>query len=53
MIERVLPEKWLPGWYRFRPYGMLVLFLMLFSGLNVLSRVFDPFLERLAEFVFT
>jgi Zn-dependent protease len=53
MIERVLPEKWLPGWYRFRPYGMLVLFLMLFSGLNVLSRIFDPFLERLYDFVLT
>ena len=52
LIERVLPEQWLPGWYRFRPYGMLVLFaLVFFTGF--LSRIIDPFYSRLFDFVFT
>jgi Zn-dependent protease len=25
MVERVLPRQWLPSWYRFRQYSMLVL----------------------------
>ena len=31
LLERVLPEEWLPNWYQFRPYGILVLFLLVFS----------------------
>lgn len=31
LIERVLPDRALPGWYKFRPYGMLVLFLVVFT----------------------
>jgi len=50
LIERVLPRSWLPGWYRLRPYGILVLFLLVFST-DVLSRAFDPFLSHLYRFV--
>jgi Zn-dependent protease len=50
IIERVLPPRWLPGWYRFRQYGILVLFLLVFLT-NFPSKVFDPFLVRLERFV--
>jgi Zn-dependent protease len=50
MIERALPERALAGWYRFRPYGILVLFLLVFMT-DFTSRVFDPFLEELYDFV--
>jgi Zn-dependent protease len=50
LLERVLPRRWLPNWYRFRPYGMLVIFFLVFwSGLP--SHVLDPFLNRLYSFV--
>jgi Zn-dependent protease len=50
LIERVLPEKWLPGWYRFRPYGILVLFaLVFFTG--IFSRLMAPFERALIDFV--
>jgi Zn-dependent protease len=50
LVERVLPERWLPGWYRFRPYGILLLFLLVFST-NVLSNLFQPFVDHLYRFV--
>ena len=31
ILERALPAKCLETWYRFRPYGILVLFLLVFS----------------------
>jgi Zn-dependent protease len=50
LIERVLPERWLPGWYKFRPYGILVLFaLVFFTG--IFSRVMAPFERALIDFV--
>ncbi|MET0275824.1 MAG: site-2 protease family protein [Acidimicrobiia bacterium] len=51
LIERVLPEKWLPQWYRFRPYGFLVLFLLVFST-GLIGRLLNPFYDRLFDFVF-
>ena len=51
LIERVLPESALEGWYRFRPYGIVVLFLLVFST-DVTSRLFQPFLDQLYRFVF-
>jgi Zn-dependent protease len=51
MIERVLPANWLPHWYRFRPYGFLVLFLLVFST-GVVSDFLRPFEDRLVRFVF-
>jgi len=51
LVERVLPESWLPAWYRFRPYGILVLFLLVLRG-NLLSDLFQPFRDHLEQFVF-
>lgn len=51
LIERVLPEAWLPGWYRFRPYGFLVLFALVF-WLDVFSTIFRPFQDALFDFIF-
>ncbi|MET0422125.1 MAG: site-2 protease family protein [Acidimicrobiia bacterium] len=51
LIERVLPEEWLPQWYRFRPYGFLVLFLLVFST-GLIGRLLNPFYDRLFDFVF-
>ena len=49
LLERVLPREWLPGWYRFRPYGILVIFFLVFYG--GLGKVFDPFLAHLYSFI--
>ena len=50
IVERVLPPRWLPRWYQFRQYGILVLFLLVFLT-SFPSKVFDPFLVRLDRFV--
>jgi Zn-dependent protease len=52
LVERVLPEHWLPGWHRIRPYGFLVLFLLVFST-NIVSRILEPFFDALRDFVVT
>jgi Zn-dependent protease len=52
LIERVLPATWLPAWYRFRPYGFLVLFLLVFAT-GFVGRVLEPFLDELVDFVFS
>lgn len=50
LVERVLPERWLPGWYRYRQYGFLILLgLILFTG--VLGTVIQPFFNALRDFV--
>jgi Zn-dependent protease len=51
LIERVLPANWLPAWYRFRPYGFLVLFLLVFAT-GFAGRVLEPFADELVDFVF-
>jgi len=50
LIERVLPRKWLPNWYRFRPYGMAVLFFLIFWT-NALGVILRPFEEHFWKFV--
>jgi Zn-dependent protease len=50
LVERVLPRAWLSGWHRFRPYGILVLFLLVLRT-DVLDRLFQPFREHLYRFV--
>ncbi len=50
LVERLLPRDWLDGWYRFRPYGIVVLFLLVFST-DITSRLFQPFLDHLFRFV--
>jgi Zn-dependent protease len=51
LVARVLPERWLPTWYRFQPYGILVLFILVFST-GFVSRFLEPFYDHLARFVF-
>ncbi len=51
LVERVLPARWLPGWHRFRPYGILVLFLLVFTT-GIFGRIIEPFANRLADFVY-
>ena len=51
LLERVLPREWLPGWYRFRPYGILVLFALVFYV--GLGSILDPFLRHLDSFILT
>ena len=50
LLERVLPREWLPGWHRFRPYGMLVIFALVFWG-GLPGHLFEPFLRRLYRYV--
>ncbi len=52
LIERVLPARSLPAWHRFRPYGILVLFVLVLST-NVVSRILEPFFDALRDFVVT
>ncbi len=50
LLERLLPTAWLPGWYRFRPYGLLVVFgLVFFTG--IVGTIIDPFYRALYDFV--
>jgi Zn-dependent protease len=51
LLERILPAQWLPNWYKFRPYGFLILFLLVFST-GVISEFLDPFVNQLFDFVF-
>lgn len=51
LIERVIPEQHLGSWYRFRPYGFLVIFAGFFF-FDLFGRIIDPFAEALAEFIF-
>ena len=50
LIERVLPREWLPGWYRFRPYGILLLLVVGLST-NLFGRLFSPFIDGLFDFI--
>ena len=50
LVERLLPESWLPTWYRFRPYGILVLFALIFFT-GVVSEIIQPFYNLLYDFV--
>jgi Zn-dependent protease len=50
LVERVLPRDWLPAWYRFRPYGILVLLLVGLST-NLFGRLFSPFVDALFDFI--
>jgi Zn-dependent protease len=52
LIERVLPKEWLSGWYQFRQYGFLILFVLVFWT-HLPDRVFAPFLNHLYRFVLT
>jgi len=47
--ERALPAEWLPRWHRLAPYGILLLFALVFwVGLDF---IIDPFRDRLFSFI--
>ena len=50
LVERLLPERYLPAWYRFRPYGLLVLLILVFAT-GIVSTVVQPFFDALRNFV--
>jgi Zn-dependent protease len=50
LIERMLPERYLPTWYRFRPYGFLVLFVLVFWT-NVIGTILRPFENALFHYI--
>jgi Zn-dependent protease len=50
LVERLLPSAWLPTWYRFRPYGLLILLVLVFFT-GVVGTVVQPFFDGLRNFV--
>jgi Zn-dependent protease len=50
LIERLLPRDWLPTWYRFRPYGIVVLLVLVFWT-GIVADIVNPFYGLLADFV--
>jgi len=50
LIERALPASWLPRWYQIRPYGLLLLIVLVFST-HLVSTVVTPFYDALYRFV--
>jgi Zn-dependent protease len=51
VLERALPREWLPRWYAFRPYGLLILFLLVFTT-GIAGDFLQPFQDRLVHFIF-
>ena len=51
LLERLLPREWLPTWYRFRPYGIIVLLVLVFMT-GLVAHIINPFYELLEQFVF-
>lgn len=51
VIEPFLPREWLPAWYRFRPYGLLVVFALVFMIPGLIEAIVSPFSNALARFV--
>jgi Zn-dependent protease len=50
LVERVLPSRWLPTWYRFRPYGFVVLLILVFWT-GVVGEIVTPLYNVLYDFV--
>ena len=50
LVERVLPERHLESWYRFRQYGFLILFLLVFT-FHIGDRLVEPIVRHLTNFV--
>lgn len=50
LVERLLPNDWLPTWYKYRPYGFLVLLVLVFFT-DVVSEIITPFYDLLFDFV--
>ncbi|MGH8972066.1 MAG: site-2 protease family protein [Acidimicrobiia bacterium] len=50
LIERFLPRSWLPAWWKFRPFGFLILFVGLFY-IHIFERIISPFARVLVDFI--
>ena len=50
LLERALPAEWLPTWYRFRPYGIVILLVLIFFT-GFLGTIVQPFFNALSHFV--
>lgn len=50
LLARALPARHLETYYRLAPYGILALFVIVFST-DLVSRFLSPFLDRLVDFV--
>ena len=51
IFERFLPNEWLPNWYKVRPYGLLVVFAIVFMVPGLITRIVSPFYDALFNFV--
>ena len=51
VLERFIPERHLPTWYRVRPYGMLAVFAIVFWMPGVIDTILNPFYTALYDFV--
>ncbi len=50
LLERMLPEAWLDTWYRIRPYGFVILLVLVFFT-GIIGTVIQPFYQALRDFV--
>ncbi len=50
LIERFLPRSWLPAWWKFRPFGFLILLVGLFY-IHLFDKIISPFARVLADFI--
>lgn len=50
LLARALPVRYLEAYHRVAPYGILALFVIVFST-DLVSRFMTPFLDRLVDFV--
>ncbi|HLM17450.1 MAG TPA: site-2 protease family protein [Acidimicrobiia bacterium] len=51
LLERMLPARWLPQWYKFRPYGLLLIVVLVFMT-GALAKLLNPLQDRLFDWVF-
>jgi Zn-dependent protease len=47
IFELFMPERWKPRWYKFRPYGLLVIFALVFFIPGFLAAILRPFQDFL------
>ena len=50
LLERMMPESWLETWYRIRPYGFVILLILIFFT-GIIGTVVQPFYQGLRDFV--
>lgn len=45
VVERALPERWMPTWFRFKQWSFGILLIIVLAVPGALSRVFDPAID--------